>query len=526
MSEFLEEVKKSNKKSRKFAQPMWDDILLDYKEKIPIYFDKAKLFWLWDYNNKKWEYVDETQIKLLIQDNFTGVDMTNSSTDGKISKAIKLVGRRRNLKDPVNEWIQFKNKTININLNKEIEMDNSFFFVNPIPWDVSDSDDTPIMDSLIESWVGKDYLQTMYQIIGYCIYRNYPIHRIFCFTGSGRNGKSQFLKIVNKFLGDTNTCSTDLDLLMTRPFESFKLYKKLVCQMGETNYEGMKRTAILKSLSGGDLISYEQKGKDGFTDYNYAKLLISTNGIPITHDKSDGFYRRWFIIDFPNNFPEGKDIFETIPDKEYNNLCRKCINLLPKLIKNGKFTNEPSIEEKKRIYEEKSNPLMLFLKNKTNRDYDSYIPKYEFKDKFKLWMNDNGYRPLPDSEINTLMKDQCEEVRKVPFGKDNPIWCWLGLSWTIVKIVRIATQTQSVNSFPMRNKINDNPGNPDKSFSISKSIISILETIEKLSETKLLKIVKSFTTEEFEYLDFVDALDKLSSNGDIMKVGEEWILNK
>jgi len=62
---------------------------------------------------------------------------------------------------------------------------------------------------------------------------------MLCLYGCGRNGKSQYLKIVNKFLGISNICSTELDLLVgsnSSRFEIFKLYKKLCCMMGETNF--------------------------------------------------------------------------------------------------------------------------------------------------------------------------------------------------------------------------------------------------------------------------------------------------
>ena len=72
--------------------------------------------------------------------------------------------------------------------------------------------------------------------------------------------------------------------------------------MGETDFNEMKKTSMLKKLSGGDLIGFEYKRKDPFEDKNYAKITISTNNLPSTSDKTIGFYRRWLIIDFPITF--------------------------------------------------------------------------------------------------------------------------------------------------------------------------------------------------------------------------------
>jgi len=40
--------------------------------------------------------------------------------------------------------------------------------------------------------------------------------------GKRKNGKSQFLKILDKFIGFNNATSTELDLLVNNRFESFK----------------------------------------------------------------------------------------------------------------------------------------------------------------------------------------------------------------------------------------------------------------------------------------------------------------
>ena len=66
------------------------------------------------------------------------------------------------------------------------------------PLDVAN---TPTMDKLFEEWVGKEYVQTLYEIISYCCYMDYPIHLIFCsrtatlfcLTGAAANSASQLM---------------------------------------------------------------------------------------------------------------------------------------------------------------------------------------------------------------------------------------------------------------------------------------------------------------------------------------------
>jgi hypothetical protein len=52
------------------------------------------------------------------------------------------------------------------------------------------------------------------------------------------------------------------------------------------------------------MLRCEFKGKNSSDFHNYAKPIITCNVLPETPDKSGGFYRRWCIVDFPNQFDE------------------------------------------------------------------------------------------------------------------------------------------------------------------------------------------------------------------------------
>lgn len=431
-------VEKENAKQQKDArmQKIVDKLRLsvDYTEvlkemlnDIPIYYDKNKIWWLWDSDNNKWEMTDETDLLIIIKKALDVPSIAKNHIKNEIIESLKIVSRENKPKDPHVNWIQFKNYVYDIKTGERIEPTSDYFFTNPIKWNLGDIVDTPTIDKLFKDWVGDKYVEQLYEIIAYSLYRDYPIHRIFCLIGSGRNGKSKFIELLNRFIGVENSSSTELDQLIVSRFEVAKLYKKLVCCMGETNYNAIERTALLKKLTGQDLIGYEFKQKNPFDDYNYAKIIISTNSIPITHDKTDGFYRRWLIVDFPNKFPEGINILDTIPDQEYENLALKSVVILKMLLEQYTFTNELSIEDKRVIYEEKSNPLTLFLKEKTLEDIDEHIFKYDFNSKLSAWLNKNGYRNFSDKELNGLMREKYKDMKK--YEEDSRYWAWIGLKW-------------------------------------------------------------------------------------------------
>ena len=224
---------------------------------------------------------------------------------------------------------------------------------------------------------------------------------------------------MSKFLGKENVCSTDLDLLVGNNksrFEIFKLYKKLACILGETNFGILQSSAILKKLTGSDLIGFEVKNKAPFDDYNYAKIIIASNSLPSSEDTSDGFYRRWVIIDFPNQFKEGKDITKSIPEIEYNNLAKKCCNLLPELLERGEFTNQGSIEERKNKYIMASNPLPFFIEHFFFQNPQGYIRYSDFYLKYVKFLQKYKRRIVSKKEFSKILIEEAGDDAKPTLG--------------------------------------------------------------------------------------------------------------
>lgn len=404
-----------------------------FNELQPIFFDKSGLFWLWNKEKLCWEITDEIDLLNIINE-YNGSNIIESKARTELINSLKQNGRRNIPLDIKENWIQFENKIFDVKSGESFEASSKYFVTNPIPWKVSNKTDTPVMDKIFEEWVGKNNIKTLYEIIAYCCLADYPINRIFCFIGGGMNGKSCFLTLLRKFIGNYNCCSTELDSLMTSRFEVTRLHKKLVCQMGETNFNEMSKTSILKKLTGGDLIGFEYKNKNPFEEKNYAKIIIATNNLPTTTDKTVGFYRRWMIIDFPNQFTEKKDILSEIPEEEYNNLATKCITILKELLEKREFTNEGTVEERTKKYEDHSDPLEKFIKEYVEEDSDGSIWKFEFEKRLNQWCESNKFRKLSDVSIGKKMKDKKIDnaLRLADWftdGQRKQFRAWIGIKW-------------------------------------------------------------------------------------------------
>lgn len=407
------------------------DLARKFMKIQPLYYDKSKVWWLWDKINTKWVVVDETEVLNKI-DEFSTANTIGTKEKAEIIESLKQVGRKLGPKKIKSSWIQFKDTIYDLDNDAKFPATSEYFVTNPLPYALTTSEECPTIDRIFEEWVEKDNVRTLYEILAYCMLMSYPLNIIFCLIGSGMNGKSCFLALLRKWIGETNCCSTDLDTLMNSRFEKIRLYKKLVCQMGETNFNTLSNTSLLKKLSGGDTIGFEFKGSTLFEDYNYAKIIISTNNLPETTDKTNGFYRRWLIVDFPNQFTEKKDILSEIPEQEYSNLSSKCLNILKKLLKNREFTNGGTIGDRQKRYEDRSNPFDKFFKENVI-DGEGYITKVDFESKLKIWCIKNHFRTLGERTISNKMKDlNIFDERIMINGKK--IRVWSNISWKIPEI--------------------------------------------------------------------------------------------
>jgi P4 family phage/plasmid primase-like protien len=419
------------------------DMAKHYVESNPLYLDDAGLLWKWSHEEYKWtkqelnDLLNEI-VRRYNKETWVQKERTEIINSLKQASRIKKPEEVNGQKCGENKnWVQFKDRIFDFDSGTDFKATPEYFITNPVPWKVGVSEDTPVMDKLFGDWVGKNKIKLLYQVLAYCTLSNLPIHRLFALIGSGRNGKSSFLRIVTKFIGSENCGSSDLHKLMSsdRKFESTRVFKKLVVECGEVSRKDVSNTSGLKRLTGQDSIPVEFKGKNLIDTTSYAKLIIATNTLPKTQDQSDGFYSRWVIINFPNKFTEENnksEIFKSIPDEEYKNLAKKSLRILKELLDNREFDDEGTIEDKSLLYEEKSNPMKKFLEEAVNQvdDDDRWITKKEFKNKLNEWCKNNNFSRMSDIQIKNDLNDEginggrpTETITKKRYS------VWLNVHW-------------------------------------------------------------------------------------------------
>jgi len=409
----------------------------EMQSRTPILYDKSGTFWVW-IQGTGYRMIDETDILIGLKNSLGLRGVTRQKFKAGIIEAIRITGRERaaTVQDPDPAWIQFKDTVVDLHTGETFTATPEYFYTSPVPHNLGTSTETPTIDRLLAEWTNSDLKRQLYEILAYTLMPSYPVHRIFCLHGSGRNGKGQYMKLMRKFVGVDNCTSTEMERLADSRFETAKLYCRRAVFMGETNFSTLNKTSRLKQLSGEDIVTGEHKRKQPFDFVNCAKIIIATNSLPQTQDRTDGFYSRWLVIDFIHRFPEGKDLIDPIPEWEYENLGLKSIEILRDLLTEGKFYKEGSIEERQRKYEEKSNPVAAFVKEQcVTDDPDGWAPLYELYDRYDIYQAEHGHRKLTKRQFSTQLQDLGHEKEKGRIADFNGVY-FIGL-----RLKKIGPQT-------------------------------------------------------------------------------------
>jgi len=338
------------------------------------------------------------------------------------------------LPEPKTSLIPFLNGVFDLDTGEFRNFREDDYFTWTLPHRYNPDAQCPFLYELINSLLPEEQVISLWELMGYCLWRSYPNSKLFFLFGRGSNGKTTFARILETMLGSDNVSHASLKDLQENRFAKAQLYRKLANIAGELEYAELKNTSVLKQLCGGDNIDIERKYKDPFKYRNYAKLIFLTNEINKTRDTTEAFYRRVFLLEFPKKFQNNPELdyrLLTLPEEEYEGLLLVVLDQLQKLLRRGfHFTFELDDEEAKEAYNRLSSPLNQFIEENCVVTYDreDFIFKFEFLQRFKDWLAEKGRTVYTDARLKQELRELGIDEGQRQSG-DKKWWCWLGIKW-------------------------------------------------------------------------------------------------
>jgi len=277
------------------------------------------------------------------------------------------------------------------------------------------------------------------ELAGYCLLKDYPIHKAFMFVGGGANGKSTLIKLIKTLLGPENCASVALQHLEMDKFALASLFGKLANLYADLPSRALQQTSIFKMLVGEDLIPGEQKFKNKFFFTNYSKQIFSCNQVPKSPDDSDAFFRRWIILVFPNKFlnekADKKLMQKLTTSTELSGFLNYAIAGYKRLLIQNDFSYSQSVENVREAYIRMSDSVGAFIMDCVEISPDSYEPK---KNLYVLYADYCRAKKYPITPENTFHRELQKGVRVEDYRKREGaerIQCWRGIKLSLIDTI-------------------------------------------------------------------------------------------
>lgn len=165
-------------------------------------------------------------------------------------------------------------------------------------------EDCPLWLKFLDDATGRDpeFIRFLQQWCGYCLTGVTTEQALVFVYGPGGNGKSVFLKILTRILGDyVSTAAMDTFTSSKNdkhPTDLAKLRGARLVTAAETEADRSWAEARIKQLTGGDVISARFMARDFFDYTPQFKLVVVGNHMPALHNVDDAVKRRFNIVPF------------------------------------------------------------------------------------------------------------------------------------------------------------------------------------------------------------------------------------
>lgn len=233
----------------------------------------------------------------------------------------------------------------------------------PVAWDNPDEDLQPFQDFL-EKVLLPDDIQSMYELIGYCLYYgNMSIRELFIFYGSQTAcGKSVCANVISALLGENNVNSATLSELVEKQFASSMIVGKMLNVCPEED-QGRLPTSKIKAWTGQDRMNSERKGKDEISNVTTAKFIVLSNYLPNFKSTEESIFTRINVFNFPHSFKDNMDTELTnklTRPEVLTAILKKSVDAFKKVEETGKFSNWKPIKTRETMVNTVSNSLRAF----------------------------------------------------------------------------------------------------------------------------------------------------------------------
>lgn len=300
--------------------------LKDINDMIPIYepveegdeFPSLRFynknFWRWGGSN--WEKMDDSEVEKVISTEYGDLPAASRANDHKGILHVMSTLLKDKLIENNASGVNFANGFVDV-FGQLHNHSRKYGCTYTLPYsyrkELGSLEQAPKFSAYLKSVWGQDEdyeekVKTLRQVMAATIFGLGPsFNRAILLYGVGGSGKSQLLTIIRRLL-PPEVVSVVSPYAFSDKFRVTELSTSVLNICGELSEDELLPGDIFKQVVDGSLLQGQYKGKPIFNFNPKATHWYCGNYLPRTKDGSEGFNRRWVILQFNRIVPESEKI--------------------------------------------------------------------------------------------------------------------------------------------------------------------------------------------------------------------------
>lgn len=266
-------------------------------------------------------------------------------------------------------------------------------------------------------------MQTLlYEVIMYSLTKTTKLNKSIIFLGSGRNGKSKVLRIIETLLN--GQCSYEhlenISGSKAGAKSTIKKLKDVTVNIAEDQKQPKYiNISYITRLISGEPISIEEKGHDRYELNSYATLLFTLNETVNFREIGLHITDRFIVIPFNATFTGdnrridiGEELCQT---KALQIILARAVEAFSKALDRGNFTIPRSVEEATRNYFLECNNVVEFCGLVPIR---TFIFKSTYYKEYQKWCRLNSREAVSNSQFGKQVLSLGYKSKRYSFGNN------------------------------------------------------------------------------------------------------------
>lgn len=232
---------------------------------------------------------------------------------------------------------------------------------------------------------------------------------IIFFAPIGNTGRSVLFSVLATILGKDSIANICFQDLGASRWATGRAFGKRCLLVGDEGGSEVQSSQVFKQMTGGDIVSAELKGLQGF-DYQFRGVIVAAcNNMPyFSDDKGNHLAERLLLLHCRNPIPEESRDLHLLDDlkQELDGIFMWCMIGLRRFLENGmRFSRCDSSDALMQEYRARHDSCFAYLSDRmqiTGKRSDS-VRKTELEDDYTQFCDQNERRPLTKDNLKARL---------------------------------------------------------------------------------------------------------------------------